>query len=156
MALTDKQRRFCQEYVQCWNATQAALRAGYSERTARSIGSENLTKPDIQAEIKRLAAVYAMSAEEALFRLGQQARAEYAEYLVSDDKRGTGVDVKKMIADGKGHLIKKIKQAQFGVEIEFYDAQRAIIKVGEAVGLFDGDNQSNSEEAADWWEAADE
>lgn len=50
--LTDKQRRFAEEYPKDLNATQAAIRAGYSEKTARSIGQENLTKPDIQAAIQ--------------------------------------------------------------------------------------------------------
>lgn len=53
MALTDKQQRFVTEYLVDQNATQAAIRAGYSERTARSVGSENLTKPDIAAAIAK-------------------------------------------------------------------------------------------------------
>lgn len=52
MALTDKQRLFCEEYLIDLNATQAAIRAGYSEKTARKIGSENLSKPDIRAYIE--------------------------------------------------------------------------------------------------------
>jgi phage terminase small subunit len=44
VALTAKQRRFVEEYLVDWNATQAAIRAGYSEHTARAIGAENLTK----------------------------------------------------------------------------------------------------------------
>ncbi|MNM44922.1 Terminase small subunit [compost metagenome] len=52
MALTAKQKLFVQEYLIDLNATQAAIRAGYSERTARKIGQENLTKPDIQAAIQ--------------------------------------------------------------------------------------------------------
>lgn len=47
MPLTDKQARFVEEYLVDLNATQAAIRAGYSEATARSVGQENLTKPDI-------------------------------------------------------------------------------------------------------------
>lgn len=49
--LTDKQKRFCDEYLIDLNAAQAAIRAGYSERTARKIGQENLTKPDIRQYI---------------------------------------------------------------------------------------------------------
>jgi hypothetical protein len=49
--LTDKQQRFVEEYLVDLNATQAAIRAGYSENTARQIGYENLAKPDIQAAI---------------------------------------------------------------------------------------------------------
>lgn len=54
MALTEKQKLFGKEYIVDLNATQAAIRAGYSEKTARAIGAENLTKPDIQAYIKGL------------------------------------------------------------------------------------------------------
>ena len=52
--LTEKQKRFCEEYLIDFNATQAALRAGYSQKTAYSIGDENLRKPEIQLEIQTL------------------------------------------------------------------------------------------------------
>lgn len=52
--LTDKQRRFCEEYLIDLNATQAAIRSGYSEKTAHSIGAENLMKPEIQTHIQKL------------------------------------------------------------------------------------------------------
>lgn len=45
--LTIKQKRFVDEYIISGNATDAAIKAGYSKRTAKSIGAENLTKPDI-------------------------------------------------------------------------------------------------------------
>ncbi len=50
-ALTPKQQAFVNEYLIDLNATQAAIRAGYSKKTARFIGAENLTKPDIEAAI---------------------------------------------------------------------------------------------------------
>ncbi len=49
--LTPKQQMFAVEYLVDLNATKAAIRAGYSEDSARAIGSENLTKPDIQKAI---------------------------------------------------------------------------------------------------------
>ncbi|MCD8566600.1 MAG: terminase small subunit [Alphaproteobacteria bacterium] len=52
--LTEKQAEFCREYLIDFNATQAAIRAGYSKHSARSIGHENLTKPDIQKYLARL------------------------------------------------------------------------------------------------------
>ena len=65
--LTDKQKRFCEEYVIDWNATRSAIAAGYSEKTSYSIGSENLNKPEIldyieeiQLDIKKLAGVSAL------------------------------------------------------------------------------------------------
>ena len=53
MALTEKQKRFCDEYLVDLNATQAAIRAGYSEKTAKQIAQQNLTKLDIQEYIKK-------------------------------------------------------------------------------------------------------
>lgn len=52
--LTDKQRAFCLHYCTHWNATKAAKQAGYSEKTAQEISSENLSKPIIQAYIKHI------------------------------------------------------------------------------------------------------
>ena len=51
IAVTDKQKRFCDEYLIDLNATQAAIRAGYSKKTAYSIGVENLKKPEIKSYI---------------------------------------------------------------------------------------------------------
>lgn len=52
--LTPKQEKFCQEYLIDLNATQAAIRAGYSEKTAYATGHENLRKPDIQERLSKL------------------------------------------------------------------------------------------------------
>lgn len=51
MKLTAKQQLFADEYIKSGNATQSAIKAGYSPKTVRSIGQENLTKPDIKAYI---------------------------------------------------------------------------------------------------------
>jgi phage terminase small subunit len=51
-SLTPKQQRFCDEYLISLNATQAAITAGYSLKTARHMGYENLTKPYIQSYLK--------------------------------------------------------------------------------------------------------
>lgn len=50
--LSSKQKLFVDEYLACGNATKAAIKAGYSHKTAKSIGAENLTKPDIKSAIK--------------------------------------------------------------------------------------------------------
>ena len=51
--LTAKQQRFCDEYLIDLNATQAAIRSGYSEKNARNIASENLAKPNIKEYIEK-------------------------------------------------------------------------------------------------------
>lgn len=52
--LNDKQKQFCEEYIIDLNGTQAAIRAGYSKKTARAIANELLTKLDIQEYIQKL------------------------------------------------------------------------------------------------------
>ena len=54
--LTDRQERFCKEYIIDCNATQAAIRAGYSPRTAYRTGADNLRKPQISARIAEMMA----------------------------------------------------------------------------------------------------
>ena len=49
--LNEKQKQFCEEYIIDLNGTQAAIRAGYSKKTARAIANELLTKLDIQEYI---------------------------------------------------------------------------------------------------------
>lgn len=83
MALTAKQQRFVAEYLIDLNATQAAIRAGYSAKTAYSVGHENLKKPEIQAGIQ--AAMNARSerteinADWVLKRLARDATADLAD-----------------------------------------------------------------------------
>jgi phage terminase small subunit len=73
--LTPKQQRFVEEYLVDPNATQAAIKAGYSPKTARAIGSENLTKPAIRAAICRAQAERSertrISADQVLKELAQ-------------------------------------------------------------------------------------
>lgn len=52
--LTEKQKKFCREYIKTLNATQSAIKAGYSEKTAYSIGNENLSKPEIAQYIQKI------------------------------------------------------------------------------------------------------
>lgn len=133
MALSRKQRAFVDEYLHDFNATQAAIRAGYSEKTARSIGHENLTKPDIAAEIDKRVSERTMSANEALIRLAEQARAEYAQFIT----RTGEIDFAGLKIAGKMHLIKAIKETAHGQNIEFHDAQAALRMIAQAHGLFE-------------------
>lgn len=126
--LTDKQQAFINEYLQCWNAAQAARKAGYSEMTARSIGSENLTKPDIVEEIQRRITEMTMSADEALIRLSDHARADMSDFITI--RHGLPfVDLEKASQRGKLHLLKKFRNTDKGVEIELQDVQSALVQV---------------------------
>lgn len=62
--LTRKQQLFCEEYIKDFNASRAARVSGYSEESAGTIGWENLKKPEIDAEIKRLLTEARLSKEQ--------------------------------------------------------------------------------------------
>lgn len=79
--LTGKQKVFCDEYLKDFNATRAAIAAGYSKETARSIASENLTKPDIKAFIQKRLAELSMSAEEATKLMSDIAKGSLNNYF---------------------------------------------------------------------------
>lgn len=49
--LTEKQKAFCDFYIESLNATESAIKAGYSEKTAKEVGYENLTKPHLKKYI---------------------------------------------------------------------------------------------------------
>lgn len=83
MKLTEKQKRFADEYIKLGNATQAAINAGYNKKSARQIGTENLSKPSISNYIKeRLEKIEnerLMSVEEALILSSEIARGNIIE-----------------------------------------------------------------------------
>ena len=84
--LTPKQKAFADYYIETGNATESAIRAGYSKSTARSIGAENLTKPNIKSYVEKrmeeLADKRIMKAQEALELLTSIARGEMTEEVV--------------------------------------------------------------------------
>ncbi len=133
--LTDKQRVFIEEYLVCWNASEAARRAGYSSPTAKQMGAENLSKPVIRQAIDRRLAEKRMSADEVLARLSEQAGADMDEFL-SKRGRGVGLDLAKAKAAGKLHLVKRYSKTRQGVSIELYDAQAALVQLGRYHKLF--------------------
>ncbi len=139
--LTAKQEMFVNMYFECGlNATAAAKQAGYSEKTARQIGSENLSKPDIAAHIRARMDKEAMSANEVLHRLAMIARGDFGE-LVDDNGNPSIKDAK---GSGRSQLIKRIKSRAVTTEkddyveteIEILDPLKALELLGKAHSLF--------------------
>jgi len=95
LELTEKQKRFCDEYLIDLNATQAAIRAGYSTKTAKSIGQENLTKPYLKTYIderlKKLENERIAKADEVLRYLTSIMRGEEQEEIVVVESDGDGM-----------------------------------------------------------------
>lgn len=84
--LTAKQKKFADAYIKSGNATQSAIEAGYSKKTARTIGQQNLTKLDIKNYIdermEKLDSQRIMDAKEAMQLLTSIARGEITETVV--------------------------------------------------------------------------
>lgn len=134
--LTAKQRVFVDEYFACnLNATEAARRAGYSSKSVRSIASENLTKPNIQAVISQRLKEHQMGGDEVLTRLSALAMADMNDFITPSG-RGFKIDLKKARELGRLHLIRKIKKDKQGTSIELYDVKDALVQLGRVHGLF--------------------
>lgn len=103
--LTEKQKRFIDYYIETGNATEAAKKAGYSRKTAKAAGYENLTKPYLKSAIdermKSLEEKRVADAREVLIHLTAAMRGEIEEEVVVCEGVGEGVSKARTI---KKHL----------------------------------------------------
>lgn len=154
MALNFKQQAFVEYYLTAWNATEAARLAGYkgNDATLAVVGSENIRKPKIRAEIDRRLQLLAMGADEVLARLSQQASAsieDFIDYSWSVPR----IDLEKAAKAGKLHLLKKVSYDKEGrlSGIELHDSQSALIQLGRYHKLF-----TDRVAVVDWRKEAEE
>jgi len=133
--LTNKQRIFIDEYLKCWNGTEAARRAKYKSPQVEA--SRLLSNAIISGEIKQRLDESAMSAEEALKHLADIARGNLGDFLTIDHNY-IAPDLEKAKEQGKLHLLKKYKAGSkiHGAEIELYDRQKALDTILKAHGKF--------------------
>ena len=115
MKLTEKQKRFADYYIETGNITEAAIKAGYSKKTARVIGQENLQKPAIKSYIdEKLGAMQderTASAKEVLEFLTKSMRGELDEEVVVIEGTGDGTSEARMVKKQIG-LRDRIKSAE--------------------------------------------
>lgn len=115
MKLTEKQKRFADYYIETGNITEAAVKAGYSKKTARVIGQENLLKPAIKGYIdEKLEAMQderTASAKEVLEFLTKSMRGEIKEEVVVVEGTGDGTSEARMVKKQIG-LRDRIKSAE--------------------------------------------
>ena len=138
--MTKKQKRFCEEYLIDLNATQAAIRAGYSPDTAKAIGCENLTKPDIRAHIDRAMAERSkrtgVNADRVVQELAKIAFVNATEVI--DPKTAT---VREDALPEDTAAIQSVKVKTFGEdglerEIKMADKLKALEMLGRHLGMF--------------------
>lgn len=138
MALTGKQELFVNAYLQCWNATEAARRAGYAgtDESLAVIGSNNLRKVKIAERINERLKANAMDADEVLSRLADIARGDMGDFIHPES---LSIDIQQ----GNTRLVKKIKYVVYStdddqtetVEFEMYSALDALKQLAKVHSL---------------------
>ena len=139
--LTPKQRRFVNEYLIDFNATQAAIRAGFSKRSAGNIANEYLKKPHIQAELqkrqKKLQEKLEITQEKVLQELASIAFANGSDFATVIPGGIVEVIPTSEVPKEKLPAIAGIEQTRTGVKVKTHDKVRALEKLGEYLGLFE-------------------
>lgn len=137
--LTLKQQRFVEEYLIDLNATQAAIRAGYSVKTAKEIGCENLSKPNISSEIAKAMAERSKRTGVTADRVIEEL-AKIGFINISDV---VNLRTGKILTEAQKEDLAciqsiKIKETEFGEdrEVKFYDKKSALELLGKHLGLF--------------------
>ena len=147
--LTAKQTRFCLEYLVDLNGTQAAIRAGYSKKTANRIANENLIKPVISQRVaflkmKRNKRVE-LTADEVLLELKRIAFSNICDLKIDWDKvkdwNDLTDDQKAVIAEIKVTETKGQDWTKTITEIKLHDKLKALEKLSKHTGLYEKDNK---------------
>lgn len=148
--LTEKQKRFIEEYLIDLNATQAAIRAGYSPNSARDIGSENLTKPDIRARIDEALAERSkrtgINADRVLREIARIAFVNAADVINFDSAtiaEGASEDDTAAISSVKVKTIPTEDGEGVEREIRLCDKLKALELCGKHLGMFKDNPEAN-------------
>jgi phage terminase small subunit len=139
--LTAKQERFVEQYLIEPNATQAAIRAGYSAKTAESIGHENLRKPKISEKLEKARAERAercaLSADWVVEELHKLASSNMGDYMKPTPEGTPHLDFSGLTRDQTG-VISQVKVSSDGtITFRLHDRRAALVDLGRHLGIFD-------------------
>lgn len=127
--LTDKQRRWCEAYVNNFNAKIAAKKAGYSIQSAATLGWKLRQNPDIQLYLAWLKLKVSYKAwvrpEDIVDQYARLAFADITDFVEVKNGRLTLVDTDMI----DGQLVKSIKKGRDGISIEMYDKMSALARL---------------------------
>ena len=137
--LTDKQKKFIDEYLVDLNATQAAIRAGYKEKAAYRTGAENLRKPQIQEEIQKRMEERQKRTEitqdMVLQELAAIAFARATDYVSVRDGMVQVKDTDQL-SDSQIAAIAGIKETQNGIEVKLGSKEKTLELLGRHLGMW--------------------
>lgn len=165
--LTPKQQVFCLEYLKDFNATRAALEAGYSKKTAYRTGAENLRKPQVQRFLAEQAKARMEKAgievDAILGGWKDIAFADVRRYLKKNDLGYLEINIDAALAD-KDNIIHKIKQRDLGqtpegkriteTQLEMYDRRSGLEALSKYLKLYqEGKQEEPVKPAVDQEEA---
>lgn len=137
--LSAKQALFVEEYLVDLNATEAALRAGYSAKSAKQIGTENLSKPAVAAAIEKRTKDRVerieLSQDLVVQELAKIAFANISDVASWD---GAQVAVKDSESLSKTALsaVSSVAAGQYGVTLRMHDKRAALVDLGKHLGMF--------------------
>lgn len=138
--MTKKQKRFCEEYLIDLNATQAAIRAGYSPDTAGAIGAENLTKPEIQRAVARDMAERSrrtgVNAERVVLELAKVAFVNVGKIIDATDATLKEDATPEDLAAIQSIKVKDMGKMGIEREIRMADKLKALELLGRHLGMF--------------------
>ncbi|MEX5367413.1 terminase small subunit [Acinetobacter haemolyticus] len=151
MALRGKQQRFVDEYLVDRNATQAAIRAGYSAKTAYSIGEENLRKPEVKKAIEigeaEIAERTKITQDMVMKELAKIGFSNMLDYITITDGGDPVTDFSALTPDqaaaiseitveeyteGRGDDARNVKRTKFRLS----DKRSALVDMGKHLGMF--------------------
>ena len=141
--LTPKQRRFVEEYPVDFNATAAAVRSGYSEKTARAIGAENLTKPHIAEAIQKTMAEISEKAEITVEQIVEELRlvafSDMRNY-VKWGSRGIRLKASEGLDEDVARVVAEVSQTETvsggSIKFKLHDKLSALKMLGQYKQMF--------------------
>lgn len=157
LKLTPKQKLFCKYYLISLNATDAAIKAGYSKKTANRIGTENLSKPVIreylESQMKKREEKLDITADKVINEIAKLAFANTTDILEITDHGVVIKDLTKLDTSciSSAEEVFDKEGMRLGVKIKLHDKTKNLELLGRHLGLFKDKIEHSFDEKIENW-----